>query len=548
MDRETIYQLIEAIFQRTAYLSRYQNRFSDKTLTAQCAAADFLDRSKSEDISPIDFFDSAWFRSKYDVTAVNAFLSYLARRDQRIAWPSPLFAPTWYCRRYKIDHTMENPLLDFLLTRDLKSPHPLLDVDYLKEQTSQWQSDAIALEFLTDVHKYRLNPHPAFDSSWYLNTNPDVAQAGINPLTHYLYEGYNDGRLPNKAFDAAWPENLREHLVSLPDRVPQWIPGVENAAKLDPGRYPLIIYVHVPKTAGTSVKKFLRTCAPRGHEEIHTLVELEDYPLLLDTARNADWIAGHVQRDTLAAALVWHHRPIEYFATVREPIAQLVSNLNFSFERYNRGDYYDSVDVDTNLRDADVISTDFTNPATVIGLLLRYHELFLNVQSRLILGTDFMDISESEASYRLAGYTYIATEYDLPKLYRAFGFAWLPDGADLYHENISKRYLNPSVFESPEMRGFLAKHHCHDQQLYTMVCGAKWPAEGRAPFRPALCNAQVVTPENFDEIGYLETNPDIACAVARGEFASGRDHFDAVGRLETRHVGQWVFPSPVPVF
>ena len=31
--------------------------------------------------------------------------------------------------------------------------------------------------------------------------------------------------------------------------------------------------------------------------------------------------------------LIWLDRPVEYFSSVREPVAQLVSHLNFSFER-----------------------------------------------------------------------------------------------------------------------------------------------------------------------------------------------------------------------
>jgi len=38
------------------------------------------------------------------------------------------------------------------------------------------------------------DPSPDFDSSWYLDTNPDVKKAGINPLLHYLSHGKKEGR------------------------------------------------------------------------------------------------------------------------------------------------------------------------------------------------------------------------------------------------------------------------------------------------------------------------------------------------------------------
>lgn len=46
------------------------------------------------------------------------------------------------------------------------------------------------------------DPNPLFDTSWYLQQNPDVAKAGVNPLAHYLRHGAREGRDPNPLFDA----------------------------------------------------------------------------------------------------------------------------------------------------------------------------------------------------------------------------------------------------------------------------------------------------------------------------------------------------------
>ncbi len=43
-----------------------------------------------------------------------------------------------------------------------------------------------------------------FDAQWYLESNPDVAEAGINPLEHYYFNGYKEGRTPNYLFDPTW--------------------------------------------------------------------------------------------------------------------------------------------------------------------------------------------------------------------------------------------------------------------------------------------------------------------------------------------------------
>jgi len=46
----------------------------------------------------------------------------------------------------------------------------------------------------------------------------------------------------------------------------------------------------------------------------------------------------------------------------------------------------------------------------------------------------------------------------------------------------------------------------------------------------------IATPENFDETGYLAANPDVAEAVRKGQFKSGRQHFEGHGRRESRLV------------
>lgn len=38
----------------------------------------------------------------------------------------------------------------------------------------------------------------------------------------------------------------------------------------------------------------------------------------------------------------------------------------------------------------------------------------------------------------------------------------------------------------------------------------------------------------YDEQAYLASNPDVAAAVARGDFASGSDHYNAFGQYEGR--------------
>lgn len=43
-----------------------------------------------------------------------------------------------------------------------------------------------------------------FDAAWYLERYPDIAQAGVDPLRHFIAHGADEGRDPNPWFDSAW--------------------------------------------------------------------------------------------------------------------------------------------------------------------------------------------------------------------------------------------------------------------------------------------------------------------------------------------------------
>lgn len=59
-----------------------------------------------------------------------------------------------------------------------------------------------------------------FDPQWYLAQNPDVAQHGIDPLVHYLRNGFAEDRDPHPYFNAAWYRALYgDRLEGLPPLV-----------------------------------------------------------------------------------------------------------------------------------------------------------------------------------------------------------------------------------------------------------------------------------------------------------------------------------------
>jgi hypothetical protein len=63
-----------------------------------------------------------------------------------------------------------------------------------------------------------LNPHPLFDTAFYLRKYPKVDEAGVNPLFHYLLHGAAEGRKPHPLFEPGYyiaqcPEAARAPLM-----------------------------------------------------------------------------------------------------------------------------------------------------------------------------------------------------------------------------------------------------------------------------------------------------------------------------------------------
>jgi GT2 family glycosyltransferase/glycosyltransferase involved in cell wall biosynthesis len=62
----------------------------------------------------------------------------------------------------------------------------------------------------------RRDPNRWFDSAWYQERYPDVAASGINPLLHYFQAGAAELRNPHPRFDAAWYVEQHPEAASNP--------------------------------------------------------------------------------------------------------------------------------------------------------------------------------------------------------------------------------------------------------------------------------------------------------------------------------------------
>jgi GT2 family glycosyltransferase/glycosyltransferase involved in cell wall biosynthesis len=83
-------------------------------------------------------------------------------------------------------------------------PSPLFDSDWYLDTYPDVAAAGVnpLMHYVTVGGATGYDPSPLFDSDWYLDTYPDVAAAGVNPLEHFTAS--TDSRNPSPLFDSAW--------------------------------------------------------------------------------------------------------------------------------------------------------------------------------------------------------------------------------------------------------------------------------------------------------------------------------------------------------
>jgi glycosyltransferase involved in cell wall biosynthesis len=181
--------------------------------------------------------------------------------------PHPLFDTRFYRERYLNGETETNPLQHYIQNaHEQLDPHPLLDIRFYVSQLAPdavvrkpakmtWLEyflknnlndlNAASKEFSTKryVEQYpetvrqQVNPlchfvtyrtsraslglaafaegAPLFDVSYYITTNPDISESGIDPWQHFCDHGFREGRNPHPIFDTAFYRD--QHLGDEPE-------------------------------------------------------------------------------------------------------------------------------------------------------------------------------------------------------------------------------------------------------------------------------------------------------------------------------------------
>jgi hypothetical protein len=101
----------------------------------------------------------------------------------------------------------------------LRRSNPLFDAEYYLERNPDVR--AAGIDPLTHYVKHGAaegrDPSRFFDTKWYLRSNPDVAQSGMNPLNHFYRHGLAEGRNPHPQFSLADLAYRNAALASMSD-------------------------------------------------------------------------------------------------------------------------------------------------------------------------------------------------------------------------------------------------------------------------------------------------------------------------------------------
>jgi glycosyltransferase involved in cell wall biosynthesis len=121
-------------------------------------------------------------------------------------WPNAYFDTNYYRNRYP-EAAEIDPLLHYIQHGEAAGwrPVPFFDPAWYRAHYNVPAGQLCLAHFLARRFTGEVSPIPEFDSGHYLRTNPDVAAAGMDPLEHYLLQGFRENRLPSAGFD------LRRH-------------------------------------------------------------------------------------------------------------------------------------------------------------------------------------------------------------------------------------------------------------------------------------------------------------------------------------------------
>ena len=228
----------------------------------------------------------------------------------------------------------------------------------------------------------------------------------------------------------------------------------------------LIVFVHVPKTGGTAINHALTRSGLKGQDHIEHWLDKPD--LAQKRLPTLDWVSGHVPYPTMRSFLSAHTpRVLRFFAAIRSPIEQVASHYNWLIEIHHRGpQVYNRHPQSIRTISEWIRNTDNTDPDAIIGQLKAAPSLFLNQQSRVLLGANAAQLTEAECLDKLKQYNRVMNQDSLTQLIEEM------TGKSVEatnHSNKGRYHFDPKVFKNENLVNYLKNFSKSDEVLFKLT-------------------------------------------------------------------------------
>ncbi|MEM7751950.1 MAG: hypothetical protein AAF230_00960, partial [Pseudomonadota bacterium] len=214
-------------------------------------------RVKREAARIAPFLDTDYYlENNADVATagIDASLHYAKYGWREGRDPSPSFSTSGYLSAHPtVAREGINPLLHFVQsgTASKGAPSPVdtapddaevllvaehIDRSFYASNTHEHADDDLtaARHYCQFGWRAGADPSPGFSTGYYLTTNPDVRERGINPYWHYLITGRDEGRLP--LHPGGWRHRVLSRQTTFDAYCDEWIRDNAPTDVLDAGQ------------------------------------------------------------------------------------------------------------------------------------------------------------------------------------------------------------------------------------------------------------------------------------------------------------------------
>lgn len=228
----------------------------------------------------------------------------------------------------------------------------------------------------------------------------------------------------------------------------------------------MIFFVHIGKTAGSTLNRYLAQAIGPGHA--HCEAFIHDDALWSQRVQSVKWLSGHIPLPTARSRLDGCGREVRYFTCIRDPKSQVMSHYNWLAEIFYRGPAFYNAHPEYIRKISERVQETLRNPtpARIVQDLDEFHGLFLNHQSRYFLGNDLGNfVPRLERS--LGSFSGICTPASLPNLVALMAGRTVEIEETV--DNASRYHFDKQLFDADEVEDFLISRNAKDIHMHKRV-------------------------------------------------------------------------------